>query len=177
MFLLQKMENPQLLVDKHAILSIVNCRNMGRYVGQRKTGATKIPDSHWKSKVVNLPNTMTLNAEKPPKAAVFQKIGPSGAIRTLGPVNPNHVRYQLRYTRIFFWSHYSTNPVRLKVFCVCGHLCGQSGFSARFCQMRKSRKCPCSKAFRASASLAVDGTSNAPKLCMLSILFYYSSST
>ena len=27
--------------------------------------------------------------------------GPSGAIRTLGPVNPNHVRYQLRYTRIF----------------------------------------------------------------------------
>ena len=28
-------------------------------------------------------------------------LGPSGAIRTLGPVNPNHVRYQLRYTRIF----------------------------------------------------------------------------
>ena len=25
--------------------------------------------------------------------------GPSGAIRTPGPVNPNHVRYQLRYTR------------------------------------------------------------------------------
>lgn len=29
--------------------------------------------------------------------------GPSGAIRTLGPVNPNHVRYQLRYTRIFIF--------------------------------------------------------------------------
>ena len=33
--------------------------------------------------------------------------GPSGAIRTLGPVNPNHVRYQLRYTRIFSFRHYT----------------------------------------------------------------------
>ena len=39
------------------------------------------------------------------KKAVDSKIngffGPSGAVRTLDPLVPNQVRYQLRYTRIF----------------------------------------------------------------------------
>ena len=40
----------------------------------------------------------------PLKWKLQRAFGPSGAIRTLGPVNPNHVRYQLRYTRIFSFS-------------------------------------------------------------------------
>ena len=47
---------------------------------------------------------MTFDAKhkKSPQASYrLRRRGPSGAIRTPGPVNPNHVRYQLRYTRIF----------------------------------------------------------------------------
>lgn len=50
-----------------------------------------------------------------------------------------------------------------KFFPVCGHLCGQSGFPARFCCRGKSRKCPCCKAFRALAVSIVDEIHNAPK--------------
>ena len=38
--------------------------------------------------------------------------------------------------------------MRLKVFCVCGHSCGQSGFSAQFDRERKSCKRRCHKALR-----------------------------
>ena len=46
--------------------------------------------------------------QNPLEISLQRVFGPSGAIRTLGPVNPNHVRYQLRYTRIFNLLHDST---------------------------------------------------------------------
>ena len=58
--------------------------------------------------------------------------GPSGATRTRGFHIPNVAPYQLGYTRIFCCHDYSTKIVRLKVFPVCSHLCGQSGFWAGF---------------------------------------------
>ena len=68
-------------------------------------------------------------------------------------------------------------PCDSKFFPDCGHLCGQSGFFARFRSQWKSRKCLCRKGFRASGTPVVNESAYAPKLCMLSILFYYSSST
>ena len=72
-------------------------------------------------------------------------------------------RYQLRYTRIFSFCHYTTLGAKMKVFPVCGQSCGQSRFLPRFTDPVKSRKRPCFKAFRASAASVVDGSSNAPK--------------
>ena len=46
---------------------------------------------------------------------------------------------------------------------VCGHLCGQSGFLARFGCWGKSRKCPCCKGFRALAASIMDENTYAPK--------------
>ena len=60
-------------------------------------------------------------------------------------------------------SYYTTARAKIKIFPVCGHLCGQSGFTARFCCRGKSRKRPCYKGFRASAVSIVDRRSNAPK--------------
>lgn len=48
-------------------------------------------------------------------------------------------------------------------FPVCGHLCGQSRFLARFADPVKSRKCPCCKGFRDLAVPIVDRTAYAPK--------------
>ena len=45
-------------------------------------------------------------------------------------------------------NHYSTKFVRLKVFSVCSHLCGQSRFCAVFGNRKKSRKRRCRKALR-----------------------------
>ena len=42
--------------------------------------------------------------------------------------------------------------MRLKVFCVCGHSCGQSCFCAVFCNRGKSSKRRCRKALRRFAS-------------------------
>ena len=74
--------------------------------------------------------------------------GPSGATRTPGLLNPNQARYQLRYTRIFNFCHYITARGKIKVFSVCGHLCGQSRFYTVFGNRWKSRKCRCHKALR-----------------------------
>ena len=41
---------------------------------------------------------------------------------------PNHVRYQLRHTRIFNFCHDTTAGKKIKDFSVCGHSCGQSRF-------------------------------------------------
>ena len=79
-----------------------------------------------------------------------------------GPL-PNQARYHLRYTRIFSFCYYTTPRAKIKDFPVCGQSCGQSRFSARFADPVKWRKRPCCKAFRASVSPVVDGTSNAPK--------------
>ena len=61
---------------------------------------------------------------------------------------PNHVRYQLRYTRIFNFCHDTTARGKNKVFSVCGHLCGQSCFCAAFSSWGKTSKRPCRKALR-----------------------------
>ena len=65
---------------------------------------------------------------------------------------PNQARYQLRYTRIFNFCHYTTVERKIKVFSVCGHLCGQSRFCAVFGNRGKTRYCPCRKALRRFAS-------------------------
>ena len=62
--------------------------------------------------------------------------------------HPNQARYQLRYTRIFNFCHYITARGKIKVFSVCGHLCGQSRFYTVFGNRWKSRKCRCHKALR-----------------------------
>ena len=53
---------------------------------------------------------------------------------------PNQARYQLRYTRIFNFCHYTTAGKKIKDFSVCGHSCGQSHFCAVFGNRGKSRK-------------------------------------
>ena len=70
-----------------------------------------------------------INKEKPSEINRFQRVfGPSGATRTRGLDIPNVACYQLHYTRIFACHDYSTKLVQIKVFPVCSHLCGQSGF-------------------------------------------------
>ena len=76
---------------------------------------------------------------------------------------PNVAPYQLSYTRIFNFCHYTTAREKIKVFPVCSHLCGQSGFWARLCCPEKSRKRPCCKGFRALTVSIVDEIHNAPK--------------
>ena len=61
---------------------------------------------------------------------------------------PNQARYQLRYTRIFNFCHYTTAGEKIKDFSVCGHLCGQSRFCTAFGNRRKSSKRRCRKALR-----------------------------
>ena len=51
----------------------------------------------------------------------------------------------------------------MKVFPVCGQSCGQGRISVRFHDPLKSRKRPCCKAFRASASPVVDAVHSTPK--------------
>ena len=61
---------------------------------------------------------------------------------------PNQARYQLRYTRIFNFCHYTTAREIIKDFSVCGHLCGQSRFYGVFGNCGKSRKRRRHKALR-----------------------------
>ena len=65
-----------------------------------------------------------------------------------GRIHPNQARYQLRYTRIFNFCHYTTAGEKLKDFSVCGHSCGQSRFCAAFSNRGKSRKRRRHKALR-----------------------------
>ena len=67
---------------------------------------------------------------------------------------PNQARYQLRYTRIFSFCHYTTAGRKIKDFSVCGHFCGQSRFCAVFGNRRKTRYRPCRKALRAFVQAA-----------------------
>ena len=89
--------------------------------------------------------------------------GPSGATRTHGLLVPNQARYQLRYTRIFNFCHYTTAGEKNKDFSVCGHSCGQSCFCAVFGSRRKSRKRRCHKALRRFAMLCPGYSHGAPK--------------
>ena len=61
---------------------------------------------------------------------------------------PNHAFYQLNYTRIFNFCHYTTAGKKIKDFSVCGHLCGQNRFCAVFCNRGKSSKRRRRKALR-----------------------------
>ena len=79
--------------------------------------------------------------------------GPSGAIRTLGPVNPNHVRYQLRYTRIFDFLHDTMRRKKKQVFRVCGQCCGQ----ARFCRNFSTGKFPPQATVPRTSGLSLSG--------------------
>ena len=108
-----------------------------------------------------------INKENAPRSDAPGGVGPSGATRTPGLLNPNQARYHLRYTRIFSFCYYTTLGAKIKDFPVCGQSCGQSRFSARFRDPAKWRKRPCHKAFRASAVSVVDGAANAPKASAL----------
>ena len=61
---------------------------------------------------------------------------------------PNVAPYQLSYTRIFNFCHDTTAEGKIKVFSVCGHLCGQSRFYTAFGNRGKSRKRRRCKALR-----------------------------
>ena len=65
-----------------------------------------------------------------------------------GTAHPNQARYQLRYTRIFNFCHYTTARGKIKDFSVCGHSCGQKRFYAVFGNRVKSRKHRRRKALR-----------------------------
>ena len=70
----------------------------------------------------------------------------------VGRILPNQARYQLRYTRIFNFCHYTTAEGKIKDFSACGHSCGQRRFCAAFCNRGKSRKRRRRKALRRFAS-------------------------
>ena len=110
-----------------------------------------------------LKSCASINKEKAPRSDAPGGFGPSGATRTPGLLNPNQARYHLRYTRIFSFCHYTTLGAKIKDFPVCGHSCGQGRFPVRFADPAKSRKRPCYKAFRASASQLVDSVRTTPK--------------
>ena len=76
---------------------------------------------------------------------------------------PNQARYQLRYTRIFNFCHYTTAREKIKDFSVCGHSCGQSRFYAAFSNRRKSNKRRCRKALCRFASPYPGYRHGAPK--------------
>ena len=87
--------------------------------------------------------------ENPANAGVTRLCGVSPhPIPDTATALPNQARYQLRYTRIFNFCHYTTAGKKIKDFSVCGHLCGQSCFCAVFCNWGKSRKRRCHKALR-----------------------------
>ena len=104
-----------------------------------------------------------INKENAPRSDAPGGVGPSGEAQTLGLAVPNRAFYQLNYTRIFSFCYYTTLGAKMKVFPVCGQSCGQSRFSASFHSLLKSRKRPCFKAFRASASQVMDGVHHTPK--------------
>ena len=87
--------------------------------------------------------------ENPANAGVARLCGVSPCpVPDTATAHPNQARYQLRYTRIFNFCHYITARGKIKVFSVCGHLCGQSRFYTVFGNRWKSRKCRCHKALR-----------------------------
>ena len=69
-----------------------------------------------------------------------------------GRILPNVAPYQLSYTRIFNFCHYTTAGRKIKDFSVCGHSCGQNRFCAVFCNRGKSSKRRRCKALRRFAS-------------------------
>ena len=93
--------------------------------------------------------------EKPANAGVTRLCGVSSCpAPDTATALPNQARYQLRYTRIFNFRHYTTARAKIKDFSVCGHSCGQSRFYTAFGNRRKTRYRPCRKALRAFVQTA-----------------------
>ena len=110
-----------------------------------------VPTTNYKNaqKVcIPLKSCAAINKEKAPRSDAPGGFGPSGATRTRGFHIPNVAPYQLGYTRIFNFYHYTTAEGKIKDFSVCGHLCGQSSFYAVFGNRRKPRKRRRRKALR-----------------------------
>ena len=97
-----------------------------------------------------------------PLSAIGENPANAGAARLCGvspcPVPdtatalPNVAPYQLSYTRIFNFCHYTTAGEKIKDFSVCGQSCGQSRFYATFSNRVKSSKRRRCKALRRFAS-------------------------
>ena len=99
----------------------------------------------------------------PLKWKLQRAFGPSGAIRTLGPVNPNHVRYQLRYTRIFsFSAWYHAEKEKASLSCLWAML-WSSPILREFFKRRISAVSYCPKDFRDFAFGGMDRSSILPK--------------
>lgn len=114
-----------------------------------------VPTTNYKNaqKVcIPLKSCAAINKEKAPRSDAPGGFGPSGATRTRGFHIPNVAPYQLGYTRIFNFYHYTTAEGKIKDFSVCGHSCGQIRFCAVFGNRGESRKRRCRKALRRFAS-------------------------
>lgn len=110
-----------------------------------------VPTTNYKNaqKVcIPLKSCAAINKEKAPRSDAPGGFGPSGATRTRGFHIPNVAPYQLGYTRIFNFYHYTTAEGKIKDFSVCGHSCGQNRFCAVFDNRVKPRKCRCRKTLR-----------------------------
>ena len=87
--------------------------------------------------------------ESPANAGVTRLSGVSHySVPDTATALPNVAPYQLSYTRIFNFCHYTTTERKIKDFSVCGHSCGQSLFCAAFGNQGKSRKRRYYKALR-----------------------------
>lgn len=110
-----------------------------------------VPTTNYKNaqKVcIPLKSCAAINKEKAPRSDAPGGFGPSGATRTRGFHIPNVAPYQLGYTRIFNFYHYTTAEGKIKDFSVCG----QIRFCAVFGNRGESRKRRCRKALRRFAS-------------------------
>ena len=117
-----------------------------------------IPRRGGKSKIFLSVVNPVVKAAFMPFSAIGENPAIAGVTRLCGvspcPVpdtttaHPNQARYQLRYTRIFNFRHYTTARAKIKDFSVCGHSCGQSRFYTAFDNRRKSSKRRCCKASR-----------------------------
>ena len=102
--------------------------------------------------------------EKPAIARVARLCGVSPhPIPDTATALPNQARYQLRYTRIFNFCHYTTAKEKIKDFSVCGHSCGQSRFCAAFSNRGKSHKRRRRKALRRFTSPCPEYRHGTPK--------------
>ena len=87
--------------------------------------------------------------ENPANAGVTRLCGVSPCpVPDTATALPNVAPYQLGYTRIFNFCHYTTAEGKIKEFPVRGHSCGQSRFCSAFGNRGKSRKRRCHKALR-----------------------------
>ena len=87
-------------------------------------------------------------------------LGPSGAIRTPGFLNPNQAPYQLGHTRL---SRFSLPWLGPGIFRVCGRSCGQQQIYNQIRSAPKPRVRPCVNTFRAFTTSTMDAAVDCPK--------------